>query len=124
MSNAAPAGAFVFAKDLQRVAKFYEELLGLPAVHAERDHVVLASARYELVIHAIAQWIADTIKISVPPERRIETPIKLWFFVDSIAAARVPAPSCSEIDAEEGSYAQADRQRNAAWRLSAKWPAT
>ena len=114
MSNAAPAGVFVFAKDLQRVAKFYEELLGLPAVRAERDHVVLASARYELVIHAIAQRIADTIKINVPPERRIETPNKLWFFVDSIAAARVPAPSCWEIDAEEGSYAQADRQRNAA----------
>ena len=80
MSNAAPADVFVFAKDPQRVAKFYEELLGLPAVHAERDHVVLASARNELVIHAIAQWIADTITISVPPERRIETPIKLWFF--------------------------------------------
>ena len=124
MSNAAPAGVFVFAKDLQRVAKFYEELLGLPAVRAERDHVVLASARYELAIHAIAQWIADTIKISVPPERRIETPIKLRFFVDGIAAARLPAPSCSEIDTEQGSCAQADRQRNAAWRFGAKWPAT
>ena len=42
MSNATQAGAVIFAKDLQRVATFYEKLLGLPAVHAEPDHVVLA----------------------------------------------------------------------------------
>ena len=93
MSRAAPAGAVVFAKDLQRVARFYEELLGMPTVHAESDHVVLASARCELVIHAIPKLIADSIQISVPPERRGETPIKLYFFVDSIAAARARAPA-------------------------------
>ncbi len=93
MSNAHPTGAVVFAKDLQRMAKFYEELLGLTAVHAESDHVVLASAQCELVIHAIPKWIADTITITVPPERRGETPIKLYFGVDSIAAARARAPA-------------------------------
>ena len=53
MPNAAQAGAVIFAKDLHRVATFYEKLLGLPAVHSESDHIVLASAQCELVIHAI-----------------------------------------------------------------------
>ncbi|MEO8060636.1 MAG: hypothetical protein ABI671_20165 [Burkholderiales bacterium] len=79
MSNAARAGAVAFAKNLQRVAMFCEELLGLPAVRAESDHVVLASACCELLIHAIPKRIADTIEISVPHERRSETPIKLHF---------------------------------------------
>ena len=105
MSNAAPAGAVVFAKDLQRVAKFYEELLGLAAAHAESDHAVLASTRYELVIHAIPKRIADSIEISVPPERRGETPIKLYFFVDSIAAARARAPALgSELNPPEAEW--------------------
>ena len=93
MSNPAQAGAVIFAKDLRRLATFYEELLSLTAVHAESDHVVLASAGCELVIHAIPKWIADTIEIAVPPERRSETPIKLYFLVDSIAAARARAPA-------------------------------
>lgn len=91
MSHAAQAGAVIFAKDLQRVATFYEKLLGLPAVHSESDHVVLASAQCEFVIHAIPKTIADTLTIAVPPERRTETPIKLYFFVASIAEARLKA---------------------------------
>ena len=91
MPNSARAGAVVFAKDLQRVAKFYEELLGMPAVHSEHDHLVLESAHNELVIHAVPKAIADTIETTMPPERRTETPIKLLFFVASIAEARVKA---------------------------------
>lgn len=41
MPNAAPAGAVIFAKDLHRVARFYEKLLGLPAVHADPEGNVL-----------------------------------------------------------------------------------
>ncbi|MDP3821330.1 MAG: VOC family protein [Burkholderiales bacterium] len=92
MPNAVQAGAVIFAKDLHHVARFYEKLLGLPAVHSESDHIVLASAQCELVIHAIPKAIADSINISVPPERRTETPIKLYFFVASIPEARARAP--------------------------------
>lgn len=91
MTNPAKAGAVIFAKDLHRVATFYEKLLGLTATHGESDHVVLTSAHCELVIHAIPKAIADTFTIAVPPERRSETPIKLYFFVASIADARARA---------------------------------
>lgn len=106
MPNAAQAGAVIFAKDLRRVATFYEKLLGLPAVHRETDHVVLASPHFELVIHAIPKAIADSIDISVPPERRTETPIKLYFFVASIAEARANAPALGgELNPPKGEWA-------------------
>ena len=88
MSVSTHAGAVVFAKDLVRVARFYEELFSIPAVHSERDHIVLESSQCQLVVHAIPKKIADAIEITVPPARRTETPIKLFFFVASIAEAR------------------------------------
>jgi predicted enzyme related to lactoylglutathione lyase len=91
MSSSANAGAVVFAKDIGRVAKFYEELFSIPVVHSERDHIVLESPQCQLVVHAIPKMIADSIEITVPPTRRTESPIKLFFFVDSIAEARVKA---------------------------------
>jgi predicted enzyme related to lactoylglutathione lyase len=106
MSHAAQAGAVIFAKDLQRVATFYEKLLGLPVAHSESDHIVLASAPFELVIHAIPKVIADTFTIAVPPERRTETPIKLYFLVASIAEARVTAAALGgALNAPEGEWA-------------------
>jgi predicted enzyme related to lactoylglutathione lyase len=91
MTNQAQAGALVFAKNLSRMAKFYEELLSMDVAHAEDDHVVLESTACQLVIHAIPKHIADTIDIHTPPERRTETPIKLFFTVASIAQARSKA---------------------------------
>lgn len=81
-------GAVVFAKGLERVAKFYEQLLSLSVTHAEPDHVVLESEQLELVVHAIPGHIARSITITEPPEVREETPIKLFFPVASLAAAR------------------------------------
>jgi len=91
MSNPPLAGAVVFAKDMARVARFYEELLAMAVVQSERDHIVLESAHCQLVIHAIPKEIADSIVISTPPERRTEMPIKLFFYVDSISDARTKA---------------------------------
>ncbi len=91
MSISKNAGAVVFAKDIVHVAKFYEEMFSIPVVHSERDHIVLESPQCQLVIHAIPKKIADSIKITVPPARRTETPIKLFFFVASIADARAKA---------------------------------
>jgi predicted enzyme related to lactoylglutathione lyase len=84
-------GAVVFAKDLQRVAKFYEEVVLLTVTHSERDHVVLESAAIQLVVHAIPQQIAKSISITEPPTVREETPIKLFFPVPSLAEARARA---------------------------------
>ena len=91
MSISTNAGAVVFAKDIVRVAKFYEELFSIPAVHSERDHIVLESSQCQLVVHAIPKKIADSIEIAAPPARRTETPIKLFFFVASLAEARAKA---------------------------------
>jgi extradiol dioxygenase family protein len=90
MSHQPGVGAVVFAKDLPRVAKFYEEILSMTVAHSEGDHVDLESSACQLVVHAIPKKIAASIRISTPPKRRTETPIKL-FFVSSIAEARARA---------------------------------
>ena len=91
MSHQSRAGAVVFAKDLPRVAKFYEEILSMNVAHSERDHIVLESSACQLVVHAIPKKIAASIKISNPPQRRTDTAIKLFFFVTSIAETRARA---------------------------------
>src|SRR4051812_9416736 len=99
------AGAVLFAKDLPRVAKFYEELLSMVVAHAEADHIVLESAACQLVVHAIPKKIAASIHISTPPERRTETPIKLFFFVNSIAEARDKAAALGgELNASKNEW--------------------
>jgi predicted enzyme related to lactoylglutathione lyase len=82
------SGAVVFAKDIKRVAAFYEHLCALAVVHAERDHIVLESAAIQLVIHAVPSRIAKTLQISEPPALREQTPIKLFFAVPELAQAR------------------------------------
>lgn len=91
--NVPKPGAVLFAKQLERLAKFYEQVLSMAVAHSAPDHVVLETVFFELVIHAIPESIAATIRISVPPEVREETPIKLMFPVTSIDEARVRAAS-------------------------------
>jgi predicted enzyme related to lactoylglutathione lyase len=91
MPSTPKPGAVVFAKGLEHLAKFYEQLLSLSVTHAEPDHVVLESEQFELVVHAIPGHIASSIIITEPPEVREETPIKLFFPVVSLAAARAAA---------------------------------
>lgn len=91
MSQPPAFGAVLFAKDLPRVARFYERLLSMTVAHAEADHVVLESPGCQLVIHAIPEPIARSIEIASPPARREETPIKLFFQVASLAVARTAA---------------------------------
>lgn len=93
MPSTPKPGAVVFAKGLERLAEFYEQVLSLSVTRAESDHVVLESEEFQLVVHAIPEHIASSISISVPPEVREETPIKLLFSVASIAEARSLAPS-------------------------------
>ncbi|MDQ8036182.1 MAG: VOC family protein [Pedobacter sp.] len=91
MSYQAQAGAVIFSKDINVLARFYENLLVLTRTHAEPDHIVLESAHLQLVIHGIPTHIARSIHISSPPARREDTPIKLFFPVESLAAARKAA---------------------------------
>lgn len=91
MRRTPKAGAVIFAKDVGRVAEFYEQLLSLSAVHTENDHVILESQDIQLVIHAIPAQVPRSISISAPPVVRDQTPIKLFFPVVSFAEARASA---------------------------------
>ena len=91
MANPFTAGAIVYAKDIQRLARFYAAVADLEIVHEVADHVVLESETHELVIVAIPAATAARIVIATPPVRRENTAFKLSFAVESLAAARAAA---------------------------------
>ena len=81
----------MFAKDLPRVARFYEELLSLSVGVAEPDLIVLESSGFQLVVHPLPKKIARSITITTPAERRTSVPTKLVFYVSALAQARKQA---------------------------------
>ena len=87
MTGPARAGLFLYAKDLERVAAFYEAVLGMKRVQPSADLAVLDSPDVQLVVHAIPPAIADSITISTPPEIREDSAMKFFFTVPGIAAA-------------------------------------
>lgn len=93
-NSPAAAGAVLFAKDLLRTATFYERVFDVRVVRREADHVVLRSASFEVVVHAIPAHIAATFSIATPPERRDEAAVKLCLPVASLAEARSMATTC------------------------------
>jgi predicted enzyme related to lactoylglutathione lyase len=84
-------GAVLFAKDLPRLAKFYEGVAGLSVAHSEPEVIVLESSHQQLVLHCIPPRVAQTIEISSPPKLRTDTAVKLVFAVASICEARANA---------------------------------
>ncbi|MEO8741793.1 MAG: VOC family protein [Lysobacteraceae bacterium] len=92
MSDRAKAGAVIYAKRVSDMRAFYAGAIGLDVMHAESDHVVLESPAFQLVVLAIPEPIAASIELASPPEWRTQTPIKLVFFVENIAAVRAVAP--------------------------------
>jgi len=81
-------GCGLFAKDIVRLADFYEACLSLERTAVERSHIVLTAPVFELVIHAIPRKVASRIDIQTPPIARAETPIKPVFEVDDLNALR------------------------------------
>jgi predicted enzyme related to lactoylglutathione lyase len=77
----------MYAKDLDRLVKFYAAL-GLRLDEMERgDYAVLLGLELELSIVQVPAHIASGIDISNPPRARESTPIKLAFVVSSIDEA-------------------------------------
>ena len=93
MPGPARDGVFIYAKDLARLAGFYESFLGMFRFHAAPDLVVLDSQAIQLIVHATPPGIAASISISNPPQRRENTALKFFFTVPSIAQARAIAPA-------------------------------
>jgi predicted enzyme related to lactoylglutathione lyase len=91
MPGPAQAGLFIYAKDLARLAGFYESLLGMSRVHSTPDLVVLRSPDIQLIVHAIPPTIAASI--SSPPTKRDNAALKFFFTVPSLADATAKAPS-------------------------------
>lgn len=86
-------GLFIYAVDAERLAAFYEALLGLRRVHASPQVIVLGlpDSDLQLVVHPIPPAIAATIEIRSPPEPREDTALKFFFTVTSLDTARALA---------------------------------
>ena len=88
MMDESRSGAVFYAKDVHRVAEFYSAVLGLKEEARDKDHVVLESPAFQLVVLQIPSDIASTIEITVPPKRRAMAAVKPVFFVPSMADIR------------------------------------
>jgi predicted enzyme related to lactoylglutathione lyase len=83
--------AVIFAKDVDALARFYQETAEMTEVLRDQDHVVLNEEGFQIVIHGIPKRIAAAIEITIPPEVREETPIKICLPVTIIEHARKTA---------------------------------
>jgi predicted enzyme related to lactoylglutathione lyase len=91
MPGPARAGLFVYAVDSDRIASFYEEVLGLARLRQDPELIVLESPDLQLLVHATPAPIAARIAITSPPKKREDTALKFFFTVPSLAAARATA---------------------------------
>jgi catechol 2,3-dioxygenase-like lactoylglutathione lyase family enzyme len=80
----------LFVKDLQRMTDFYNATLGLDLRprRTGQDWTELEAGGATLMLHPIPAAIAQGIHVTDPPERRTDTPIKLVFQVEDVAAER------------------------------------
>ena len=91
MPGPARNGLFVYALDAGRIARFYEDVLGMARLHATEEIVVLQGEDIQLLVHAIPAHIARGIRIATPPKRREDTALKFFFTVPGLATARAAA---------------------------------
>jgi catechol 2,3-dioxygenase-like lactoylglutathione lyase family enzyme len=82
--------AMIYVKDLNRMAAFYGNTLGLKPVEETRmeNWLEFEAGATKFALHAIPSEIADQIQISSPPRPREKNPVKLSFEVDDIASER------------------------------------
>ena len=90
MSGPARAGLSIYALDRQRIAYFYETVLGMSRIHESSEVVVLQSSDIQLVVHRMPADSAAAISISSPPQHR-SSALKFFFTVPDIATARSAA---------------------------------
>ncbi|MGE0040414.1 MAG: VOC family protein [Vicinamibacterales bacterium] len=88
MSTTPAPSIVVFASDVTRMARFYQEVGGMTPIESASDLVVLEGAGFQVVVHGIPKTIAASIRITEPPTVREDTPIKLCLPVGSIDDAR------------------------------------
>lgn len=82
MGNLQIARIILFAKNMDLMVSFYEDVLKLPRIAPPDDSAVFVSfdvGAAQLALHEIPQAHAQNIAISDPPVARGNTPIKLAF---------------------------------------------
>ena len=88
MPGPAAAGVLLYAKNLDALAHFYEQALGMKELHRSAEIIVLDSSALQIVIHAIPAAIAAQVHISTPPQRRENVALKFFVTVSSLADAQ------------------------------------
>lgn len=80
--------AMIYVKDVNCMAAFYENTLGLKAIEETRTHnwIEFDAGAIKFALHAIPAEIAEQVEISSPPRPRETNPVKLSFEVHDIAA--------------------------------------
>ena len=85
------AGSILFARDMEKMARFYRDVLGLepvPSDYPPEEFLPLCAGAAIVSLHEIPSPYRDGIEIADPPEPRSGTPIKLVFRVDDVLKAR------------------------------------
>jgi predicted enzyme related to lactoylglutathione lyase len=93
MAGPARAGLFIYAKDLGNLAAFYEKLLGLARVRATDELVILNSADFQIIVHAMPGHVARKTQASSPPAIRDNAASKFFYTVPSLSEAQAVADS-------------------------------
>lgn len=88
MPGPARAGLFIYAKDTERIASFYQAVAGMTRLAVSEELIVIESLDIQILVHSIPRAIADTINITSPPQRRYNTALKFFLTVNSLATAR------------------------------------
>ena len=81
------AGLFIYAVEMERVAKFYESVVGLERIVARPDIIILDGHGMQLLVHETPEFVAKEIEVKTPPEVRSDTALKFFFPVESLEAA-------------------------------------
>lgn len=89
MSVPAPALTVIYARDIDRVARFYERTLSLAVQEEEEGFVVLGNGSFEI---AVVRMAAEAVHQPADPHRiRTGTPVKGSFLVESLEVAKAAA---------------------------------
>jgi predicted enzyme related to lactoylglutathione lyase len=88
VSAPARAGIFIYAKTPDRLAAFYQSVLGMTVAHRTDQMIVLRSPDLQLIVHSIPPHVAAQVSISNPPQLRDTAAIKFFSTVESLASAQ------------------------------------
>jgi len=88
MTKKHKTGAVLFTINLQSLADFYTEVMGMRVLLSEKDHIRLELGSFRLTVHRIPPRYAKNITIKKPPQVREAGAVKLAFRVKQIAKAR------------------------------------